>query len=266
MRRTDPVAHEVVRVHPQMVRRRLGARQPRTPMFCSHCGTEASSDDQFCKNCGRSLSQPTASPDPEPLPPGGRAGPAWSGQARITTPLPLPAQRTATGRIITGRGGSAEIGGVGRRLGALLIDLGLSIVALFGVAMLIGIGYFAINGIPEDNTVPAGDDETIDLLIWAIGLPLIFLGTWVSNATGGSVGKRILGLRTVNQDLQRPSILRSLNRTLAAWLSWAPLGLGFLWATWDDEARTWHDKLAGTYVVQIDSIVVDAHVRDVSLD
>jgi len=46
------------------VRRRLGARQPRTPMFCSHCGTEASSDDQFCKNCGRSLSQPTASPDP----------------------------------------------------------------------------------------------------------------------------------------------------------------------------------------------------------
>ncbi len=26
------------------------------------------------------------------------------------------------------------------------------------------------------------------------------------------------------------------------------------WATWDDEARTWHDKLAGTYVVRTDSL------------
>lgn len=223
-------------------------------MFCSQCGTEASSDDQFCSNCGRTLSRPVAAPSLEPVPAGGRAGPAWSGQPQISAPLPAAAQRTPTGHIVTVRGGSAEIGGLGRRFGALMIDLGLSVIALFGVAMLIGIGYFAVNGIPEDNTVPAGDEETIGLLIWAVGLPLIFVGTWLFNSLGGTVGKRILGLRTVNQDLESLGFVQGLGRTLAAWLSWAPLGLGFLWATWDDEARTWHDKLTGTYVVRIDSL------------
>ncbi len=223
-------------------------------MFCSQCGTEAGSDDQFCRNCGRNLSQPATPPEAEPLPPGGRAGPTWSGQTQIAAPVPGVPKRTVTGRIVTLRGGTAEIGGVGRRFGALAIDLGLSLFALFAVAMVVFMTYFAINGLPEDNTVPASDEESLGILVWAIGLPLIFLGTWVFNAMGGTVGKRILGLRTVNQDLESLGLMQGLGRTLAAWLSWAPLGLGFLWATWDEEARTWHDKLAGTYVVRADSL------------
>ena len=32
----------------------------------------------------------------------------------------------------------------------------------------------------------------------------------------------------------------------AAILSWAPLGLGFLWQLWDKDKLAWHDRLSGT--------------------
>jgi uncharacterized RDD family membrane protein YckC len=30
-----------------------------------------------------------------------------------------------------------------------------------------------------------------------------------------------------------------------------PLGLGFIWASFDSESQAWHDKLAGTVVVTV---------------
>ncbi len=40
-------------------------------------------------------------------------------------------------------------------------------------------------------------------------------------------------------------------RSLAAIVSWLPLGLGYLWSLFDDEQRTWHDRLSGTNLVVI---------------
>jgi hypothetical protein len=36
---------------------------------------------------------------------------------------------------------------------------------------------------------------------------------------------------------------------LAASLSWAALGLGFLWQLWDPEKLTWHDRLSNTRLI-----------------
>lgn len=40
-------------------------------------------------------------------------------------------------------------------------------------------------------------------------------------------------------------------RSLSAIVSWLPLGLGYLWSLFDDEQRTWHDRLSGTNLVVI---------------
>jgi uncharacterized RDD family membrane protein YckC len=40
-------------------------------------------------------------------------------------------------------------------------------------------------------------------------------------------------------------------RALACFLSLAPLGLGFLWAAFDADKQTWHDKIAGTVVIRL---------------
>ena len=44
-------------------------------MFCHKCGTQVSSDVQFCPNCGQSLAAPSAS--------GGAAPPVWTPPAAV---------------------------------------------------------------------------------------------------------------------------------------------------------------------------------------
>jgi uncharacterized RDD family membrane protein YckC len=40
-------------------------------------------------------------------------------------------------------------------------------------------------------------------------------------------------------------------RALSCFLSLIVVGLGFLWVAFDDEKQSWHDKIAGTVVVQV---------------
>jgi hypothetical protein len=37
-------------------------------------------------------------------------------------------------------------------------------------------------------------------------------------------------------------------------LSVGTLFLGFLWATWDEDELTWHDRLSGTYLTAPDTL------------
>ena len=40
--------------------------------------------------------------------------------------------------------------------------------------------------------------------------------------------------------------VRRTVRFFFALLSWAPLGLGFLWQLWDRDKLAWHDRISGT--------------------
>ena len=40
-------------------------------------------------------------------------------------------------------------------------------------------------------------------------------------------------------------------RGLTGIFSLVVAGLGFLWMLWDPERQTWHDRVAGTYVVKV---------------
>jgi uncharacterized RDD family membrane protein YckC len=68
---------------------------------------------------------------------------------------------------------------------------------------------------------------------------------------GATVGGMILGLRGVRPDGQPLGLGIAIVRALASLLSLVVLGLGFLWAAWDREGQTWHDKIAGTIVVRL---------------
>jgi uncharacterized RDD family membrane protein YckC len=97
--------------------------------------------------------------------------------------------------------------------------------------------------------------ETRRLIEFAIfGLTWLltgFLYRWWGNACGRSVGQRIMGIRVVRvTDGAAPGWGTGLVRTLAFPLSSFPCGLGLLWALWDADKQTWHDKLADTVVVE----------------
>lgn len=72
----------------------------------------------------------------------------------------------------------------------------------------------------------------------------------VLTATGGTPGKRILGMRVVRVDGSQTGISKALGRELLKPLTILPLGLGWLWMLDEPMARTWHDLAAGTVVVR----------------
>ena len=78
--------------------------------------------------------------------------------------------------------------------------------------------------------------------------------TFFHGRTGQTPGDAALAIRVV--DLRdatgRPlGYARALTRWAGSILSAIPIFLGFFWMLWDDEKQTWHDKLAGSVVVDL---------------
>jgi uncharacterized RDD family membrane protein YckC len=83
--------------------------------------------------------------------------------------------------------------------------------------------------------------------------PLVAIGYFVLMWTwrGTTIGMICLGLKIVRIDGSPIDFAVALVRSLAACFSFVVLFLGFFWAGWDREKQSWHDKIAGTIVVQV---------------
>lgn len=66
---------------------------------------------------------------------------------------------------------------------------------------------------------------------------------------GAGPGGRLLGLRIVRRDGSPIDFGKALIRFLGSLVSSLVISLGYLWAAFDSEKQTWHDKIASTYVV-----------------
>jgi uncharacterized RDD family membrane protein YckC len=96
----------------------------------------------------------------------------------------------------------------------------------------------------------------VELLVGVLGVaaatvtllapPVYF---WLGNSLGATPGKRIVGIAVVDVDGNRPGLARGLVRYVVSIASATAVFLGYLWMIWDDKRQTWHDKVAGTYVV-----------------
>jgi uncharacterized RDD family membrane protein YckC/cytoskeletal protein CcmA (bactofilin family) len=68
---------------------------------------------------------------------------------------------------------------------------------------------------------------------------------------GTTVGGSIFHLKVVRLDDRPIDWTVAIVRALSCFLSLIVVGLGFLWVAFDDEKQSWHDKIAGTVVVQV---------------
>jgi uncharacterized RDD family membrane protein YckC len=106
--------------------------------------------------------------------------------------------------------------------------------------MVYGLDYFSKTGL-----IAGPLDVVLNYLfpmVWTIGF-------WIyRQATPGKmvIGAKIICAKTGGT----PSVGQFIGRYFAYILSALPLLLGYLWAAWDPKKQTWHDKLAGTYVVR----------------
>ena len=68
---------------------------------------------------------------------------------------------------------------------------------------------------------------------------------------GQTPGKAAVGIKVVDMFHKETGFGRALFRTFGYYLSSFFLMAGFLWYFFDRNRQTWHDKLAGTIVVEI---------------
>lgn len=134
-----------------------------------------------------------------------------------------------------------EYAGFWRRVGGHLID-GLIVSIISGV--IIGVlGGSMLGG--------GGDVSSLEEPSNAISA-LVTLGYfWYFVARGQTLGQAALGIRLVDAAGNAPGNQKALIRTLMAFVSALALGLGYLWAAFHREKRTWHDLVAGTWAVRV---------------
>ncbi len=135
--------------------------------------------------------------------------------------------------------GPFQQAGFGLRFGAALFDFALCIMWLL-------------------VTLLAGSTWTTPLVGW-IGTGGLIGFTIVNFVlrpirTGQTIGKRIIGIQIVGSDFSKPTAGKILTRHMLGY----PLGilsafLGFAWILWDRRQQGWHDKLAHTIVVRIET-------------
>ncbi len=133
--------------------------------------------------------------------------------------------------------GQVAYANLGQRYVAALIDL-----------ILIGLPF---------STVPAALYFTHSIGLAALQLvgylPLLALviyeGLLIALWHGQTIGKRIMRVRVVAANAPAVTLSRSFARAGMNLVSGWIFLLGFLWALWDAQHQTWHDKVAKTHVI-----------------
>ena len=82
------------------------------------------------------------------------------------------------------------------------------------------------------------------IVIWTV----YHIALWTFK--GSTIGGMAVGIRIVRTDGSPIDFPVAVVRALASYLSAAALMLGFFWAGWNAQRQSWHDIIAGTYVVK----------------
>lgn len=141
---------------------------------------------------------------------------------------------------------------VGKRFGALLVDWLIFAAAIYGSFVVLFV-VLVVGSIDVEDPNAEPDFRVSARVFVALLVALSFgwlLIQWSLDTFGWSPGKAATSVRTVRLDGRRPGVVHGLVRYSMRTVSFLALGLGYLWALWDERNQTWHDKLAGTVVVR----------------
>jgi uncharacterized RDD family membrane protein YckC len=156
---------------------------------------------------------------------------------------PVDVPRSARARLVAVA--SRPLASFGIRAAGRVIDEVTIWVGLILIATVIG--GEAMLADPADQLAQVAR-ERATLVGWLFQLAY----HWLWNSLGWSPGKRLLGLRIVTSEGRSPGLGRGFARTAGTLLSILAFFVGYFAAAWDTRRQTWHDKIAGTYVVRVE--------------
>jgi len=129
-----------------------------------------------------------------------------------------------------------ELAGLVDRLAANLIDSFLLILPLSIAALVIS---------------SPGHHLSMQLAQFALlAIPVAYHWYFWTRRDGQTPGKFALGIRVIKTDGGEMNDVDAVIRAIGYQVSSVLFGLGFIWALFDKNNQSWHDKMARTYVVR----------------
>lgn len=164
------------------------------------------------------------------------------------SPQPYSPQGIYAGHEISDNPDNFVYAGFWLRAGAYVIDIILILAIAFVVGAILGVIIVTL-GMDIDEVL--GTNQPIgagDIIGFAIGL--LYFASMESSASGGTLGKRAVGIRVVNLSRQRISFGNAVGRHFGKILSGLILLIGFLMAGFTARKQALHDMMAGTLVIK----------------
>jgi len=146
-----------------------------------------------------------------------------------------------------------DFAGFGLRLGAYLIDI-IPIIILLNIFIYLAFGFTPFHY--RDSVIDFDQEFEASLSIQSMVRYLSFI-VWIiycsimeASSYEGTFGKKIVGIKVIDDDENPLTIGKSITRNMAKIISYIGLILGFIWVLFDKKRRGWHDMIAKTYVVK----------------
>ncbi|HEV7536162.1 MAG TPA: RDD family protein, partial [Acidimicrobiia bacterium] len=126
-------------------------------------------------------------------------------------------------------------------------------IAITGAVFIVGIVIAGLT-VPEssfDNPDPGPTALGWLVMLACLGATFAYFPYFEGRPAGQTPGKKAVGTRVVRQSNGASlGFGLAIGRTFARILDGFVFMLGLLWAIWDPQRQTWHDKIAGTLVVR----------------
>jgi uncharacterized RDD family membrane protein YckC len=140
-------------------------------------------------------------------------------------------------------------GGFSRRFAARFVDGVIQIIPALLIGMLVGM-LFRTSGLLRPGPSYQGAFLAMQAItqVAVIGCAIAY-EVFFLRKFDATPGKMALGLKIFRPDGAKLSIGRIVGRYFATFISALPLLLGYIVAAFDDERRTFHDRIADTRVI-----------------
>ena len=128
--------------------------------------------------------------------------------------------------------------GIGRRIVSTFIDL----FTVLSVTVILSMVLFPSNQMSNyfmENRILIG------LFIW-----ILYNGFFESSVYEATIGEMLFKLKVIDLYGKQVSFLRASFRCIVTILSILPVGLGIWYMTTDPKKQSWHDLIAGTFVIK----------------
>ncbi|MGJ3237218.1 MAG: RDD family protein [Anaerolineae bacterium] len=148
----------------------------------------------------------------------------------------------------TAKSRSASASFTRRAIGTTVDFLIVSVLSYPFLAL--GLSVFAPNVVPTFDNLINQTNALVVVMTVNVLMQSLYYGYFLSQQSGQTPGKRLVNIRVIKRDGLPLTVWDSILRNVIGYqVSNIIPGIGFLWALFDRDQRTWHDMIANTAVI-----------------